>query len=69
MNNPQYCIIVDGSCDLIQAVSKSQQLDNVREKQDRPSVEHFLSAWFCRPGLVSLGSTVTCIKLPTLQRR
>ena len=33
MNNPQYCIIVDGSCDLIQAVSKSQQLDNVKENR------------------------------------
>ena len=52
MNNPQYCIIVDGSCDLIQAVSN-----------------YFLSVWFCRPGLVSLGSTAACIKLPTLQRR
>ena len=68
MNNPQYCIIVDGSCDLIQAVSKSQQLDNVKENR----IDHQWSI-FSQHGFVDL---VWCLlevqplaKLPTLQRR
>ena len=38
------------------SLRRSGSLSFCRE-QDRSSVEHFLSAWFCRPGLVSLGST------------